>query len=161
MAMEVVSRVGVTRREFGWDRVLVDTIWHCEGTSNETSLLMALVLGFSDSVATRVFCILILMPENAPEAAFPATVILYRVVSLLFCGSKIKTLALLLFRRMGERTEEKEKRVREEEKQKTNDSDRDRERGQLFCCCCICCLSRKVAAGFGAAMRGIIFVCVF
>ena len=58
--VEVESRVGVTRREFGWDRVLVETIWHGEVTSKETSLLLALVLGFSDSVAKRVSCILIL-----------------------------------------------------------------------------------------------------
>jgi undecaprenyl pyrophosphate phosphatase UppP len=54
----------------------VVTIWHGEGTSRDTSLLfLALILGFSDSVARRVSCILLFMPVNAPAETFPATVL--------------------------------------------------------------------------------------
>lgn len=76
MVVVVASRVGVTRRELGWDRVLVVTIWHGEGTSRDNSLLfLALILGFSDRVARRVSCILLFMPVNSPAETFPATVL--------------------------------------------------------------------------------------
>ena len=67
------------------------TRWHGEGTSRDTSLLfLALILGFSDSVARRVSCILLFMPVNAPAETFPATVLYSLTVFLLFCESKNK-----------------------------------------------------------------------
>ena len=86
------------------------------------------------------------------------SVILYGVVSLLFCGSKIKTLVLPLLRRIGERTAEKENRLIDEEKQKTNDraTEKEREGKRFVAVVFVICLG-KVAAGVGAAMRGIVF----
>lgn len=65
---------------------------------------------------------------------------------------------LLLLRRIGERTAEKENRVIDEEKQKTNNraTEKDREGKRFVAVVFVICL-RKVAAGVGTAMRGIVF----